>query len=161
MSCPHTGVVPRIPLHMYLYHKRSEAHFHIMMIVFPCTDIIKISLILQHLNPVMGISIRHIYIEMHLNGQWHSFLGTPQRWIWGMDKWFHPTFHNGCDYLSMLVLKLINVGKKEFCTQNALACTLQPKTKQSSTLMLGLKYSGRNTSIVRLLIPCATRTMYW
>ena len=29
----------------------------------------------------------------------------------GMDKWFHLTFHNACNYLSMLGLKLIHVNK--------------------------------------------------
>ena len=29
-----------------------------------------------------------------------------------MDKWFHPTHHNGCNYLSLLGLKLIHVSKR-------------------------------------------------
>ena len=34
------------------------------------------------------------------------------RWSLGMDKLFHPTLHKGCNYLSMLGLKLIQVSKK-------------------------------------------------
>ena len=33
------------------------------------------------------------------------------RWSLGMDKLFHPTYHNGCNYLSMLGLKLNHVSK--------------------------------------------------
>ena len=33
-------------------------------------------------------------------------------WILGMDKWFHPTLYNGCNYLSMLGLKLNHVSKR-------------------------------------------------
>ena len=29
-----------------------------------------------------------------------------------MDKWFHPTLYNGCNYLSMLGLKLNHVSKR-------------------------------------------------
>ena len=29
------------------------------------------------------------------------------RWSLGMDKWFHTTLYNGCNYLSMLGLKLM------------------------------------------------------
>ena len=30
----------------------------------------------------------------------------------GMDKYFHPTLYNGCNYLSMMVLKLNRVSKR-------------------------------------------------
>ena len=33
-------------------------------------------------------------------------------WSLGMDKQFHPTFYNGCNYLSMLGLKLNHVSKR-------------------------------------------------
>ena len=33
-------------------------------------------------------------------------------WSLGMDKSFHPTCYNGCNYLSMLGLKLIHVSKR-------------------------------------------------
>ena len=39
-------------------------------------------------------------------------LQRSNRWSLGMDKWFHPTLYNGCDYLSMLGLKLIHVSKR-------------------------------------------------
>ena len=29
----------------------------------------------------------------------------------GMDKWFHPTLYTGCNYISMLGLKLIHVSR--------------------------------------------------
>ena len=34
-----------------------------------------------------------------------------QTWSLGMDKSFHHTLHNGCDYLSMLRLTFIDVSK--------------------------------------------------
>ena len=34
------------------------------------------------------------------------------RWSLGMDKQFHPTLYNGCNYLSMLGLKLNHVSKR-------------------------------------------------
>ena len=34
------------------------------------------------------------------------------RWSLGMGKSFHPTFYNGCDYLSLLGLKLNHVSKR-------------------------------------------------
>ena len=33
------------------------------------------------------------------------------RWSLGMDKQYHPTLYNGCNYLSMLGSKLIHVSK--------------------------------------------------
>ena len=35
------------------------------------------------------------------------------RWSLGMDKQFHPTLYNGCDYISMLGLKLMHVSKRD------------------------------------------------
>ena len=32
-----------------------------------------------------------------------------------MDKWFHPTLYNECNYLSMLALKLIHISKGGYC----------------------------------------------
>ena len=46
-----------------------------------------------------------------------NYLSIPKlqrlhRWSLGMDKLFHPTHYNGCNYLSMLGLKLIHVSKR-------------------------------------------------
>ena len=46
-----------------------------------------------------------------------NYLSIPKlqrcnRWSLGMDKQFHPTFYNGCNYLSMLGLKLNHVSKR-------------------------------------------------
>ena len=46
-----------------------------------------------------------------------NYLSIPKlqrlhRWSLGMDKYFHPTHYNGCDYLSMLGLKLNHVSKR-------------------------------------------------
>ena len=46
-----------------------------------------------------------------------NYLSIPQlqrcnRWSLGMDKYFHPTYHRACDYLSMLGLKLNHVSKR-------------------------------------------------
>ena len=46
-----------------------------------------------------------------------NYLSIPKlqrcnRWSLGMDKYIHPTFYNGCNYLSMLGLKLNHVSKR-------------------------------------------------
>ena len=41
-----------------------------------------------------------------------SKLQRCNRWSFGMDKWFRPTFYWACDYLSMLGLKLNHVNKR-------------------------------------------------
>ena len=48
-----------------------------------------------------------------------NYLSIPKlqrlhRWSLGMDKLFHPTLHNGCDYISMLGLKLTHVSKRGY-----------------------------------------------
>ena len=43
------------------------------------------------------------------------------RWSLGMDKWFHPTLYQACDYLSMLGLKLNHVSKRGHREQVRLA----------------------------------------
>ena len=81
-------------------------------------------------NPLMGNYIPNIWGPFY----WHGLTLTPA-WIsshrfnkvWdeiafpfrdfngcslGMAKWFHPTHYNGCNYLSMLRLKLIHVCKR-------------------------------------------------
>ena len=45
-------------------------------------------------------------------GMNHLPIQPLHRWSLGMDKWFLLTFYNGCDYLSMLGLKLIHVRKR-------------------------------------------------
>ena len=39
----------------------------------------------------------------------HSKTSIVAHWCLGLDKLFHPTLYNECDYLAMLVLKLIQV----------------------------------------------------
>ena len=46
-----------------------------------------------------------------------NYLSIPKlqrynRWSLGMDKLFHPILYNGCDYISMLGLKLNHVSKR-------------------------------------------------
>ena len=46
-----------------------------------------------------------------------NYLSIPKlqrlhHWSLGMDEQFHPTLHNGCNYLSMLGLKFIHVSKR-------------------------------------------------
>ena len=46
-----------------------------------------------------------------------NYLSIPKlqrlhRWSLGMDKYFHPILYNGCDYISMLGLKLNHVSKR-------------------------------------------------
>ena len=40
------------------------------------------------------------------------YWGPGKNWSLEMDKWFHPTHFNGCNYLSMLGLRLIHVSKR-------------------------------------------------
>ena len=50
----------------------------------------------------------------------HSKLQRCNRWNLGMNKSFHPTLYCACDYLSMLVLKLIHVSTRylnDTCTR--------------------------------------------
>ena len=42
----------------------------------------------------------------------HSLMQRCNRLSWGMDKWFDPILYNGCNYLSMLGLKLDHVSKR-------------------------------------------------
>ena len=48
--------------------------------------------------------------------------GRFHRWSLGMDKSFHPTHYNGCNYLSMLGLKLIHVSKRGYSISHGI-CT--------------------------------------
>ena len=43
-----------------------------------------------------------------------NYLSIPKlhRWSLPMDKLFHPTLYNGCNYLSMLGLKFNNISKR-------------------------------------------------
>ena len=48
-----------------------------------------------------------------------NYLSIPKlqwlhHWSLGMDKQFHPTLYNGCNYLSMLGLKLNRVSKRGY-----------------------------------------------
>ena len=42
----------------------------------------------------------------------HQKLASRHHWSLGMDKQFHPTVYSGCNYLSMLGLKLNHVSKR-------------------------------------------------
>ena len=45
-------------------------------------------------------------------------------WSFGMDKQFYPTYYNGCNYLSMLGLKLNHVSKRGPWSIILLHCTI-------------------------------------
>ena len=78
-------------------------------------------------------------------GQWLH------HWSLGMDKSFHPTLYNGCNYLSMMTLKLNHVSKKEpmcLCDQGSIPHLLHfyQVTKHSSkTLIVGNSVVSRQT----------------
>ena len=67
---------------------------------------------------------------------------TVDHWSLGMDKLFHPTLYNECDYLSMLVLKLILVNKRGHSCQilrNKIQWYLNPNAaKYCSFFSMGL-----------------------
>ena len=54
----------------------------------------------------------------------YSQTSTLHRWSLGTDKWFHPTFHNGCYYLSMPGSKSIRVSKRGPNVVNVLLTSL-------------------------------------
>ena len=66
-----------------------------------------------------------------------SKLQQLHRWSLGMDKLFHPALYNGCDYLSMLGLKVTHVSKRghsghtgstgTICCQNRCRVTSSPR----------------------------------
>ena len=51
----------------------------------------------------------------HSNGHLGPILLTWFHFNPIMDKLIHPTFYNGCDYLSMVGLKLNHVSKRGYC----------------------------------------------
>ena len=76
----------------------------------------------KHLGPLLlawidfNPSTEHGYVITSLIKCCMKLLIHPQlqqcnHWSWGMNKLFHLTFYNGCDYLSMLGLKLSHVDK--------------------------------------------------
>ena len=61
------------------------------------------------------------------------------RWSLGMDKWFHPTRHWVCNYLSILGLKLNHISERGICDLNR---CLWPSTLMADTIVLSI--SGVN-----------------
>ena len=61
-------------------------------------------------NPNMD-NYSHEQLSVGLNYLSIPKLERLRRWSLGMNKYFHPTFYNGCDYFPMLELKLNNVSK--------------------------------------------------
>ena len=80
-----------------------------------------------------------------------NYLSIPKlqrlhRWSLGMDKYFHPTLYNGCNYLSMLGLKLNHVSK--WGSKSAKWDNFDWTRATLNILMQSLKYKA----------PCITRT---
>ena len=50
--------------------------------------------------------------------------------VWEMDNWFHPKVNNGCNYLSILGLKLIRASNPEF-NWSDLSCIVRPAGKHT------------------------------
>ena len=61
----------------------------------------------------------------------HSQIQRLHLWSLGMDKWFHLTIYNGCNYLSILGLKLNHVSEKG---PRRLQCTVLQKIAIKDTL---------------------------
>ena len=93
---------------------------------------------------------------------WH-YLSIPKlqrcnRWSWGMDELFHPTFHWACDYLSMLGLKLINVSKRGHLQQTA----TNKKSRVPALLSWNITYRYFSCDIkVVQLIQCRNTAIEW
>ena len=63
-------------------------------------------------NPQSSMSLVITYmVKSWMKLLIHSHTPRCNGWSLGIDKYFHPTFHNRCDYLSMLGLKLNHVCK--------------------------------------------------
>ena len=62
-----------------------------------------------------GLTLIPAWISMNISNKVWDEIVPQIQWLHclslGMDKWFYPTLHNGCNYLSMLGLKLIHVSK--------------------------------------------------
>ena len=71
-----------------------------------------------------------------------NYLSIPKlqrflRWSLGTLKKFRPTHYNGCDYLSMLGLKLIHDGKRAYCSLP----TWPPAVKQCAIFHIAVSIS--------------------
>ena len=66
------------------------------------------------------------------------------RWSLGMDTSFHPTLYNGCNYLTMLGLKLIHVNKS--CPRYLMAIWLLTQALHSNVCSTSIA-AGRSVSI--------------
>ena len=84
--------------------------------------------------PNAGLNNLHIYRYTEvIYGYCISWLQRRSRLGLGKDKWFHPTIHWACDYLSMLGLKLIDVRKKApKISMSQMPCKSIPEYKYKS-----------------------------
>ena len=64
----------------------------------------------------------------------------------GMDKWFHPTRYNGCNYLSMLGVTLIHVSKRGHME----LCERRCKHRNRRTVMFTKLVAGWNSMMTSL-----------
>ena len=77
-----------------------------------------------------------------------NYLSIPKlqrlhRWSLGMDKWFHSTLYNGCNYLSMLGLKLNHVSKRGPWW----LCVKSPKKVLTWQMSYGVRHSCRQRPV--------------
>ena len=71
-----------------------------------------------------GINFRNVIFEHMLQIMLSLWaLVKLHCWSLGMDKWFHPTLYNGCNYLSIQGLYLIHVGKRAQGLWAIIPCT--------------------------------------
>ena len=61
-----------------------------------------------------------------------------QHWSLGMDKLFHPTLYDGCNYLSMLGFKLIHVSKRGPRCSRLCIFIINIFTKYNTSLKIGV-----------------------
>ena len=97
-------------------------------------------------------------------------------WSLGMDKWFHLTLHDLCNYLSMLWLKLIHVNKWDHSTMwcdviwslgmdkwfhSALywACNYLSIVGLKSSSVFGKRAPDDSTTFIFWI--CSTHCFYW
>ena len=73
--------------------------------------------------------------------------------VLGMDKQFHPTLYNTCDYLPMLGLKLINVSKRDIWWNSYVAVKLCHIFLLWSRMSLTGTVESQKTKVTQVTTP--------
>ena len=95
-----------------------------------------------------------------------NYLSVPKlqrlhRWSLVIDKWFHPTYDNGFDYLSMLWLKLIHVSKRgQVSAKMVRWCLVHIDTCRRSITLRVDRMTATHSPLRQCLRPLAVRRYF-